>query len=377
MGRERGVSVRGDSIRISFNYRGVRCRETLGLQPTKANRKHAAALQRRIRDEITLGTFDYAKYFPDSPRAHLFDERRQAKQTIAKALQTWLTAHSVNLTAGTERTYRKAITRHLAPRVGDLAVEAFSAAHGRALVAELAEEVSPKSVNNTLIPLRRMFAQLVLDEQLERDPLANVPSLRVTKDDPDPFTPDEARRVLEAIREPQVRHYFTVAFWTGLRASELIALQWGDVDLKAGYLRVRRAVVAREDKGPKTTAGRRDVKLLPEAAAALKAQEAHTKMKGRRVFNNPNTGRPWPSDKAVRETFWNPAVRRAGVRTRPPAQCRHSYASWLLSAGENPAWVARQMGHVNPAFTFRVYARWIPDVDPAAGEKAAAIWKTA
>jgi integrase len=49
---------------------------------------------------------------------------------------------------------------------------------------------------------------------------------------------------------------------------------------------------------------------------------------------------------------------------------RHTFASMMLSAGEHPMWVAQQMGHKDWAMIIRVYGRWMPSADLAAGGKA-------
>lgn len=69
------------------------------------------------------------------------------------------------------------------------------------------------------------------------------------------------------------------------------------------------------------------------------------------------------------------ALKKAGIRYRNPYQTRHTYASMLLSAGENPMWVAQQMGHKDWAMIRRVYGRWIPEMNPGAGDKIMANWK--
>ena len=141
-------------------------------------------------------------------------------------------------------------------------------------------------------------------------------------------------------------------------------------------VRVSRALTqgATEAEEPKTEAGVRDVKLLPPALEALKAQKAHTFLKNVEVFQNPRTGDRWTGDQTIRDTLWTPALKRAGVRYRNPYQTRHSYASMMLMAGEHCMWVARQMGHTDWTFTARTYSRWIPDDAPDAGNKAVALW---
>src|ERR1019366_3566308 len=78
---------------------------------------------------------------------------------------------------------------------------------------------------------------------------------------------------------------------------------------------------------------------------ALESQKALTFSRGGQLFVTPRTERPWETDGQIRKTAWAPALKRASVRYRYPYQTRHTYASTMLSAGENPLWVAQQMGH--------------------------------
>ena len=130
-------------------------------------------------------------------------------------------------------------------------------------------------------------------------------------------------------------------------------------------------------KEPKTDAGTREVKLLQPASEALERQRAHTSLAGKEVFHHPQTGRAWVSDKAMREVYWAHALKKAGVPYRVPYQCRHTYASMMLSAGENHLWVAAQMGHADCQILYARYGRWIPDVDPLAGARMSEVWKEA
>ena len=128
------------------------------------------------------------------------------------------------------------------------------------------------------------------------------------------------------------------------------------------------------EESTKTIAGRREVKLLPPALEALKAQKAYTFLKGAEVFQNPNTGERWTGDKTIRQGMWAPALRRAGVHYRKPYQTRHTFASMALMAGESPMWVAKQMGHTDWSLTAKRYLRWIPSDMPDAGKKMTAAW---
>jgi integrase len=62
----RGLEIRGNSIRIKFMFRGEQCRETLKIPPTRKNLEYAERKRAQILYEIEIGTFEYARHFPQS-----------------------------------------------------------------------------------------------------------------------------------------------------------------------------------------------------------------------------------------------------------------------------------------------------------------------
>lgn len=64
-----GVELHNGKIRITFTYRGKRCREVLrGWTVNSSNIKKAGNLRALITSEIQLGKFDYAERFPEPKR---------------------------------------------------------------------------------------------------------------------------------------------------------------------------------------------------------------------------------------------------------------------------------------------------------------------
>ena len=59
---------------------------------------------------------------------------------------------------------------------------------------------------------------------------------------------------------------------------------------------------------------------------------------------------------------WRPLLDRLGIVYHRPSEMRHTCATLWLAAGENPEWVARQLGHVNTAMLFKTYSRFIPNL---------------
>lgn len=361
------------SYEISFTYRGQRCRERVALKPSPANDRRIERHRAAVLDAIERGTFDYAYTFPESKRAEEFVERRGQVVTVKDYLDQWLKRVEPHLKASTHTDYKKTINNHLIPQFGDKRLTELKRPDIREWCTELT--ASNKRIANLLSPLRVALQDAVDDDLIETNPLYGWTFQRrepPKEDHVDPFSKDEQAAILQAVTG-QARNMLQFAFWTGLRTSELVALEWGDIDWRRGNAVVTRAITqaAKEAETTKTRAGTREVKLLGPAIEALKAQREHTQLHiSGRVFLNPRTGEPWEGDQAIRKTLWTHALKRAKVRYRNPYQTRHTYASMMLSAGEHPRWVAEQMGHSDLHMIFRVYARWMPDANPQAGQAA-------
>lgn len=369
----RGVTIREHanvkSLQIFFVYKGVRCRESLRLEPTGPNIKFAEGLRAEIQRRIANDSFKYGDYFPESPRAKLFGHV-VTKKTVGELLRAQLKAYELAVANGqmspsTADGYAKIINGRLLTEFDTVPVAQLAPSALREWVASLG--VTAKTARNILSVFRSTLDDAVNDELIQRNPLDQIAlkkllsrTTRKSAYEPDPFDTAEKEAIL-ATAEGQAKNLFQFAFWSGLRTSELIALEWGDIDWINGLVRVQRAVVVKTEKETKTEAGMRDVVLLPLARAALEAQKAHTLLEGKRVFHNPRTGKPWETDGQIRKTCWVHILKRAGVRYRNPYQTRHTYASTLLSAGENAWWLAGQMGHVDVEMIFRHYGKWIPD----------------
>lgn len=83
------------------------------------------------------------------------------------------------------------------------------------------------------------------------------------------------------------------------------------------------------------------------------------------VFLNTKSGLPHVSDFVVRDRFFKAHLLAAGVRYRGPGQCRHTYASQLLTTGiASIDWIAEQMGHTNGNMIRQHYGTWINEDGP-------------
>lgn len=348
MGRGPGVRIIGKSLQIDFRYKGVRCRERLRLEPNKQNLRYATNLKSRIEHEIATGTFVYESYFPNSKRA------RDRGDVLRSALRRFL--DRVRVSPETLEEYEEYVS--LIPAwLKEKAINQITQAEIEGWIDGL--DVSRKRINNLLIPIRGAFRKAHRDGEIKSNPLIGIrTTARKTESEIDPFT----RREIEALATSYLGRVWTFWAWTGLRSGELAGLDWGDVEAGGIAICVRRSVRMGREKSPKTASGYRRVILLQPAREILDG------VRQGRIFTNPTTGEPFQTDRQIRDAFKR-ACRDCGVRYRYPYQLRHTFASWALSSGENPLWVAKQMGHKDVSMVLRVYGRYIPEMDPLAGTR--------
>jgi integrase len=103
----------------------------------------------------------------------------------------------------------------------------------------------------------------------------------------------------------------------------------------------------------------RDIEMSSTVYEALKEQHKRT---GHLDFVFVNSRGNHLDYHNVSRNVWHPLLKQLGLERRNPYQTRHTAATLWLGAGENPAWIARQMGHSTTEMLFRVYARYVPNL---------------
>lgn len=315
-----------------------------------------------------------------SKSTHFAEEHITRYMTNIKVedyLTDWLESQKHRLKASTFDGYRTIIENFVIPAFGSTSLNQLKRKEIKAWLESMS--CGNKRMSNIQSVIRTALSDAVDDELLENNIMTNFSyqkkDLPKEFDDIDPFTKEEQQAIFEACA-PNVAIQFQFLFWTGLRTSEFIALDWNQIDFFMKEARISKAIT-QASRGiaevPKTKAGHRRVKLLKPALNALLLQKQYSHEKGKAVFLNPATGRRWTGDSPIRK-LWVKILKTADIRYRRPYQTRHTYASMMLSAGENPMWVAQQMGHHDWTMIAKIYGRWMPSANEHAGQKAESIF---
>ena len=193
---------------------------------------------------------------------------------------------------------------------------------------------------------------------LATNPIAEAEPPKAPKPNPQPPTPEEAGRILEAAwaADPGWGTLVWLAIVTGIRRGELCGLRWRDVDLDKGVLALSRSIGQRNretwEKDTKTHQQRR-IALDPETVEILaehrrrcleRAEEAGVQMSAEAfVFSLAPAGSTYLRPNSVSERYSDLAD-RLGLRTSLH-KLRHYTATELISAGVDVRTVAGRLGH--------------------------------
>jgi len=344
-GLPRGVEINGKKLRVSFQYRGRRCREQLDLEVSPTNIKAASRMREKIVMEIEAGIFEYGKYFEGKGDI--------TGQTFGDLATIWLGARKAELAKATYVKYDQCLNQFWLPEFGDRNLVHLKPSEVLMVIGKIDwSTLSPKRRNDALIPLRGVF-QMAMDEGLITiDPLARVKNKRPTPRQANPFNMKEVETVL-AEMPTSVKPIYEVLFFTGMRPGELIELKWSDIDLAANQIGISRNRTLGEVGDTKTHKPRTH-EMADRVRTAL---EGLGHRKGH-VFINPNTGKAFHEVRPIREEWWTTTLKAAEIEYRELYQTRHTYATLAIAAGANPYWIAQQMG-TSPELIYRVYSKWL------------------
>lgn len=220
-------------------------------------------------------------------------------------------------------------------------------------------KLAPKTRGHIRTLMSAMFKCAQRWELISHNPIQLVRVKDVTKrlQRPAVLTGGEFCSLLRHLREPY-RTMALVAGCLGLRASEIVGLQWKDFSFEKSTLLVERGVVHGRVGEVKTEYSRDAMPIAVELAGELLAyrEDCYKAAEGW-VFANPRTGKPYHQEE-IQKNHIKPAAKAAGISATVGWKTfRHSFRSWLDQT-EAPIGVQRElMRHASIQTTMNVYGR--------------------
>jgi integrase/recombinase XerC len=220
----------------------------------------------------------------------------------------------------------------------------------RSYLAALARQRKKSSIARKLAALKKFFRYLVAERKIDKDPLLLIHSPKQEKPLPGFLSVDDVFQLLDAIKvktglDVRDRAVLEVFYSTGIRVSELVGLNWSDIDFQLGIIRVL-------GKGSKE-------RIVPIGEIALRTLHDYADDQ-RKGWQLPCKGETavFLNNRGARITTRSVArivekhLKLAGIPVRlGPHGLRHSFATHLLNSGADLRAIQELLGHASLSTT--------------------------
>jgi integrase len=348
---------------LVIDFQGRRKKKAISI-----SRAVAEEVRRRVEARLALGDLG------------IFDEAAASIPLFEDYVTKWLRIHRQSIKASTYRSYEQLLRVHVTPKFGKLKLSEINRDDVKEFITAIStsSEFARNTVRLILTSLRAVLTAAVEDGLIETNPASKVGRFNKREKGEakaQAMTRAEAEAFLTACSEvcPDYHALFFTALRAGLRKGELIALQWGDIQLGESdedsdrFIMVTRNIYGSQVTTPKNHLSRR-VDMTKQLRTVLEAwkdralmrafQAGKTSVTDDLVFPSED-GQPLYPDNIARR-YMEPALERAGLRRFRFHDLRHTFGSLLIQAGVSPAYVQKQMGHKSIQVTVDVYSHLIP-----------------
>ncbi len=174
----------------------------------------------------------------------------------------------------------------------------------------------------------------------------------------DPFTLEEVKTLLENAPTLRLKAFLVVAFFTGMRTGEQLALTWEDIDFNQKTITINKSLnELGQITSPKNKPSVREVDLLEPVEKILKELQASEPENKKFVFID------MPKRSSVFQRHFKKLLKALNLKDRKLYTTRHTFASLMLSQGEEAMWVSKTLGHKDLNTTYKTYSHYIPKQD--------------
>lgn len=174
-----------------------------------------------------------------------------------------------------------------------------------------------------------------------------------------PFNKDEIIKILNSTTG-NLYYFIVIMVYTGMRPGEIISLTWNDIDFEKKRIAVDKTIVNGKVGDVKTESSVRYVDIIPVLEDELKNLYKETGNDKYLLLSSFN--KPFYSHDIIAKRF-KELLMDINIKERKLYNLRHTFASMMISQGQNILWVSRMLGHKDISITLKVYTKFIKEND--------------
>lgn len=301
--------------------------------------------------------------------------------TVQTWCDTWVDRRQHTVARNTTDNYRYLLGTAY-PHIGQMKLSVLSCADLELMRDRMLQDRPPLHVRAVLRSLRAALNGAVADGVLPQNPASRVSPPAVEDREYVTLSRTEVAALLRGVKNTDTEGPVTMMVLAGLRRGEALGMQWADIrpsrdrpELLTVQRQVRMVGNRIEEAAPKTKTSKRSIQLYgPTTEAVAKAWRWQQQygVETRWVWADPtDPTRPVNHEKV-----------RQAVKQFVPDGCRlhdlrHTCATLLLEAGENPKVVQELLGHASIATTLDLYGHVTPAMHSQAVRTMAEIAESA
>lgn len=248
---------------------------------------------------------------------------------------------------------------HIVPQLGNSRLDALGKEVQQVFVTRLSRTVSRKTARNVMDTLSAMLRKAkqwgYVCEDVDFRTLDFAEA--ALKREPRFFTAEQVQQIIEAAPEPYKTMFMMLAM-TGVRAGEMLGLQWGDIDFAAECIHIRRSAWYGNTQTTKSKSSTAPLHLPEPLAASLRTYRDRWRSNPQGFLFVTRNNRPPSSNKVVEYGLW-PVLDTLKIPRCGLHAFRHTHASLLLRIGATPKVVQEQLRHADPRVTLGMYSHVI------------------
>ncbi|WP_139523150.1 tyrosine-type recombinase/integrase [Helicobacter pylori] len=179
----------------------------------------------------------------------------------------------------------------------------------------------------------------------------------------DPFSLEEVKTLIENAPSLRLKAFLMVAFLTGMRTGEQLALMWEDIDFTEKKIVINKSLnLSGVITSPKNKPSIREVDLLEPVEKILKELKASEPADKKMIFLSV------PKRTQDFQRAFKKLLKALNLKDRKLYTTRHTFASLMLSQGEEAMWISQTLGHKDLNTTYSTYSHYIPKQDKERAE---------
>ncbi len=248
--------------------------------------------------------------------------------------------------------YRSVMRCKIIPYFGNMLVHEIRPKHILGLYNTF---VGKAQLGIAIAIMRPAFQTAIVQEYIQTTPLVVAKPRFKSNYEVKPFSFDEIDLILKNMENTTIKNLLGVMFFTGARVGEAIGLKWEDIDFENYEISINRTITHGFIQTPKTKSSLRVIDMLSQAVKFLRDQQFKTGL-GEYVFTK---DRKHFRGSPILKPYWEKALKKSNIEYRNIYQTRHTFASNMLSNGEDIMWVSKMLGHKSANVTLDKYGRYI------------------